>query len=66
MERSGLRCGNFSNKGCKIVAQKKVFFFLANLGLINHESISQSSQDFCKDQKVIQQGSGGYKARIRR
>ena len=33
-----------AKKGCKIAVQKNIFF--ANLGLINHYSLSQSSQDF--------------------
>ena len=55
----------FTNKGCKIPAQTSVLLlllFLANLGLINHSSLSQ----FCNEQEVIQQGSGGYTTRIRR
>ena len=40
----------FTNKGCKITAQKKKIFFVK----------------FCKDQKVMEQGSGGYRTWIRR
>ena len=40
----------FTNKGCKIAALQKRLF----LG------------EFCQDQEVIQQGSGGYTKKIRR
>ena len=33
-----------TNKGCKIAAH--FFVVVANLGLINHKSLRQSSQDF--------------------
>ena len=44
LERSGLRIKK--NEGCKIAAQKQVFFFSANVGLINPLSLPQSSQKF--------------------
>ena len=45
MERSGLRIKKILLKGLKSSREKK-FYFRANLGLINHYSLSQSSQDF--------------------
>ena len=50
-------------KGCKIALMFFLGFFLANLGVNN---LSLSFGKFCKDQEVLQQGSGGYTTRIRR
>ena len=57
MERRGLKFEHFTNKGCKIAAQKKVSFW-ANFARI--------WRLYKKDQEVKQQGSGGYTTRIRR
>ena len=35
-----------TTKGCKIAAQFNYYFFVANLGLNNHLSLCQASQDF--------------------
>ena len=61
----------FSNKGCKIAAQKKVSFARIFQGSGDYTTrimrlYNKDQEVYKKDQEVIQQGSGGYTTRIRR
>ena len=59
----------FSNKGCKIAAQKKKVCFWANFAN-NQEVIQQGSgSGNCNlrvERRTIQKGSGGYTTKIRK